>query len=85
MKDPFPMLHPSEYQEKIQLPKIIGIRSFSLKQMAKQKPAFIKPCDTATAADSFFRTYGESALLIMAEGKGLAMAYTWRAVLRDFV
>ncbi|VFV39024.1 trifunctional enzyme subunit, partial [Lynx pardinus] len=61
------------------------ISFFSLEQIANQKPAFIKPCGTVTAADSFFLAYGESAVLIMAEEDGLAMGYKWRAFLRDSV
>ncbi|KAF3818632.1 hypothetical protein GH733_012049, partial [Mirounga leonina] len=41
--------------------------------MAKQKPAFIKSCGIATAANSSFLTDGESVGLIMADEKALAI------------
>uniref|UniRef100_A0A8C8YT13 Trifunctional enzyme subunit beta, mitochondrial n=1 Tax=Prolemur simus TaxID=1328070 RepID=A0A8C8YT13_PROSS len=62
-----------------------GIRPSSLEQMAKLKPAFIKPYGTVTAANSSFLTDGASAMLIMAEEKALAMGYKPKAYLRDFV
>ncbi|XP_063087348.1 trifunctional enzyme subunit beta, mitochondrial isoform X1 [Cavia porcellus] len=74
-----------------------GIRPSSLEQMAKLKPAFIKPYGTVTAANSSFlverqrssfnllRTDGASAMLIMSEDKALAMGYKPKAYLRDFV
>uniref|UniRef100_A0A8D1GJ58 Trifunctional enzyme subunit beta, mitochondrial n=1 Tax=Sus scrofa TaxID=9823 RepID=A0A8D1GJ58_PIG len=61
-----------------------GIRPSSLEQMAKLKPAFIKPYGTVTAANSSFLTDGASAVLIMAEEKALAMGYKPKAYLRDF-
>ncbi|XP_077816087.1 trifunctional enzyme subunit beta, mitochondrial isoform X1 [Macaca mulatta] len=62
-----------------------GIRPSSLEQMAKLKPAFIKPYGTVTAANSSFLTDGASAMLIMAEEKALAMGYKPKAYLRDFM
>ncbi|XP_036079959.1 trifunctional enzyme subunit beta, mitochondrial isoform X2 [Rousettus aegyptiacus] len=62
-----------------------GIRPSSLEQMAKLKPAFIKPYGTVTAANSSFLTDGASAMLIMAEEKALAMGYKPKAYLRDFL
>ncbi|XP_004839189.1 trifunctional enzyme subunit beta, mitochondrial isoform X1 [Heterocephalus glaber] len=62
-----------------------GIRPSSLEQMAKLKPAFIKPYGTVTAANSSFLTDGASAMLIMSEDKALAMGYKPKAYLRDFV
>uniref|UniRef100_A0A8D1GNK3 Trifunctional enzyme subunit beta, mitochondrial n=2 Tax=Sus scrofa TaxID=9823 RepID=A0A8D1GNK3_PIG len=59
-----------------------GIRPSSLEQMAKLKPAFIKPYGTVTAANSSFLTDGASAVLIMAEEKALAMGYKPKAYLR---
>uniref|UniRef100_A0A2K6NQH5 Trifunctional enzyme subunit beta, mitochondrial n=1 Tax=Rhinopithecus roxellana TaxID=61622 RepID=A0A2K6NQH5_RHIRO len=59
-----------------------GIRPSSLEQMAKLKPAFIKPYGTVTAANSSFLTDGASAMLIMAEEKALAMGYKPKAYLR---
>uniref|UniRef100_A0A7N8X1Y5 Trifunctional enzyme subunit beta, mitochondrial n=1 Tax=Mastacembelus armatus TaxID=205130 RepID=A0A7N8X1Y5_9TELE len=62
-----------------------GIRPSSMEQMAKLKPAFIKPHGTVTAANSSFLTDGASAVLIMSEEKALAMGYKPKAYLRDFV
>ncbi|XP_041610543.1 trifunctional enzyme subunit beta, mitochondrial-like [Vulpes lagopus] len=62
-----------------------GIRPSSLEQMAKLKPAFIKPYGTVTAANSSFLTDGTSVMLIMAEEKALAMGYKPKVYLRDFV
>ncbi|XP_059972644.1 trifunctional enzyme subunit beta, mitochondrial isoform X4 [Mesoplodon densirostris] len=62
-----------------------GIRPSSLEQMAKLKPAFIKPYGTVTAANSSFLTDGASAVLILAEEKALAMGYKPKAYLRDFM
>uniref|UniRef100_A0A8C5M9E7 Trifunctional enzyme subunit beta, mitochondrial n=1 Tax=Leptobrachium leishanense TaxID=445787 RepID=A0A8C5M9E7_9ANUR len=62
-----------------------GIRPSSKEQMAKLKPAFIKPYGTVTAANSSFLTDGASAVLIMSEDKALALGYKPKAYLRDFV
>ncbi|KAL5016541.1 hypothetical protein ScPMuIL_006130 [Solemya velum] len=62
-----------------------GIRVSSYEQMAKLKPAFVKPHGTVTAANSSFLTDGGSACLIMSEEKALAMGYKPKAYLRDFV
>uniref|UniRef100_A0AAX7V223 Trifunctional enzyme subunit beta, mitochondrial n=1 Tax=Astatotilapia calliptera TaxID=8154 RepID=A0AAX7V223_ASTCA len=62
-----------------------GIRPSSMDQMAKLKPAFVKPHGTVTAANSSFLTDGASAVLVMSEEKALAMGYKPKAYLRDFV
>ncbi|XP_039874019.1 trifunctional enzyme subunit beta, mitochondrial [Simochromis diagramma] len=62
-----------------------GIRPSSMEQMAKLKPAFVKPHGTVTAANSSFLTDGASAVLVMSEEKALAMGYKPKAYLRDFV
>lgn len=62
-----------------------GIRPSTMEQMAKLKPAFVKPHGTVTAANSSFLTDGASAVLIMSEEKALAMGYKPKAYLRDFV
>ncbi|ELV12455.1 Trifunctional enzyme subunit beta, mitochondrial [Tupaia chinensis] len=62
-----------------------GIRPSSLEQMAKLKPAFVKPYGTVTAANSSFLTDGASTMLIMAEEKVLAMGYKSKVSVRDFV
>uniref|UniRef100_A0A8C5M7Q5 Trifunctional enzyme subunit beta, mitochondrial n=1 Tax=Leptobrachium leishanense TaxID=445787 RepID=A0A8C5M7Q5_9ANUR len=59
-----------------------GIRPSSKEQMAKLKPAFIKPYGTVTAANSSFLTDGASAVLIMSEDKALALGYKPKAYLR---
>ncbi|PWA27628.1 hypothetical protein CCH79_00000560, partial [Gambusia affinis] len=64
-----------------------GIRPSSMEQMAKLKPAFIKPHGTVTAANSSFLTDGASAVLIMSEEKALSMGFKPKAYLRylDFL
>uniref|UniRef100_A0A4W4DSN4 Trifunctional enzyme subunit beta, mitochondrial n=1 Tax=Electrophorus electricus TaxID=8005 RepID=A0A4W4DSN4_ELEEL len=62
-----------------------GIRPSSMEQMAKLKPAFVKPHGTVTAANSSYLTDGASAVLIMSEEKALALGYKPKAYLRDFV
>ncbi|XP_044144632.1 trifunctional enzyme subunit beta, mitochondrial [Bufo gargarizans] len=62
-----------------------GIRPSSMDQLAKLKPAFVKPFGTVTAANSSFLTDGASAVLIMSEEKALALGYKPKAYLRDFV
>ncbi|TSO15213.1 Trifunctional enzyme subunit beta, mitochondrial [Bagarius yarrelli] len=60
-----------------------GIRPSSMEQMAKLKPAFIKPHGTVTAANSSYLTDGASAVLIMSEEKALALGYKPKAYLRS--
>lgn len=62
-----------------------GIRVSTLAQMAKLKPAFVKPHGTVTAANASFLTDGGSACLIMSEDKALAMGFKPKAYLRQFV
>lgn len=62
-----------------------GIKASSLEKMAKLKPAFIKPHGTVTAANASFLTDGASACLLMTEEKALAMGYTPKAYLREFM
>jgi len=62
-----------------------GIRVSSMEQMAKLKPAFIKPHGTVTAANASYLTDGASACLIMSEEKALAMGFKPKAYLRDFL
>uniref|UniRef100_A0AAY5F302 Trifunctional enzyme subunit beta, mitochondrial n=1 Tax=Electrophorus electricus TaxID=8005 RepID=A0AAY5F302_ELEEL len=59
-----------------------GIRPSSMEQMAKLKPAFVKPHGTVTAANSSYLTDGASAVLIMSEEKALALGYKPKAYLR---
>ncbi|XP_073708892.1 trifunctional enzyme subunit beta, mitochondrial [Garra rufa] len=62
-----------------------GIRPSTMEQMAKLKPAFIKPHGTVTAANSSFLTDGASAVLIMSEEKALAMGYKPKAYLSNWL
>ncbi|PVD23590.1 hypothetical protein C0Q70_16862 [Pomacea canaliculata] len=62
-----------------------GIRPSSMEQLAKLKPAFIKPHGTITAANASFLTDGASACLIMSEEKALAMGFKPLAYLRNFI
>ncbi|CAI9608469.1 unnamed protein product [Staurois parvus] len=77
--------HPYKVPGKDTVDKDNGIRPSSMEQMAKLKPAFIKPFGTVTAANSSFLTDGASAVLLMSEEKALAMGYKPKAYLRDFV
>merc|ERR1719342_934546 len=53
-----------------------GIRVSTEEQMAKLKPAFIKPHGTVTAANSSYLTDGASAALIMTEEKAKQLGLT---------
>jgi len=61
-----------------------GIRVSSEEQMAKLKPAFIKPHGTVTAANSSYLTDGASAALIMTEEKAKQLGLTPKAYFRAF-
>jgi len=67
------------------LDKDNGIRPSSPEQMAKLKPAFVKPHGTVTAANASFLTDGASACLIMSEEKALELGYKPKAYLRDYM
>nr|XP_022907778.1 trifunctional enzyme subunit beta, mitochondrial-like [Onthophagus taurus] len=62
-----------------------GIRVSTPDQLAKLKPAFIKPHGTVTAANASFLTDGASACLIMPEAKAKALGLKPKAYLRDFI
>lgn len=62
-----------------------GIRPSSPEQMAKLKPAFVKPHGTITAANASFLTDGASAVLLMSEEKALQLGFKPKAYLRDFL
>ncbi|XP_072913226.1 trifunctional enzyme subunit beta, mitochondrial [Hemitrygon akajei] len=81
LKDVIPFKVPGRHT----VTKDNGIRPSSMEQLAKLKPAFIKPHGTITAANASFLTDGASAVLIMFEDKALAMGYKPLAYLRDFV
>jgi acetyl-CoA acyltransferase len=61
-----------------------GIRVSSQEQMAKLKPAFIKPHGTVTAANSSYLTDGASACLLMTEEKAKEMGFKPKAYLRAY-
>ncbi|XP_048484198.1 trifunctional enzyme subunit beta, mitochondrial [Plutella xylostella] len=61
-----------------------GIRVSTPEQLAKLKPAFIKPHGTVTAANASFLTDGASACLIMSEAKAKELGLKPKAYLRDF-
>jgi acetyl-CoA acyltransferase len=61
-----------------------GVRVSTLEQLAKLKPAFIKPHGTVTAANSSYLTDGASACLIMTEEKAKQLGYKPKAYLRNF-
>lgn len=62
-----------------------GIRVSSPEQLAKLKPAFIKPHGTITAANASYLTDGASACLIMTEEKAKQLGLRPKAYLRDFL
>ncbi|CRL05332.1 CLUMA_CG018138, isoform A [Clunio marinus] len=62
-----------------------GIRVGTAEQLAKLKPAFIKPHGTITAANASYLTDGASACLIMTEEKAKQMGLKPKAYLRDFL
>ncbi|XP_063388088.1 trifunctional enzyme subunit beta, mitochondrial [Cydia fagiglandana] len=61
-----------------------GIRVSTPEQLAKLKPAFIKPHGTVTAANASFLTDGASACLVMPEAKAKELGFKPKAYLRDF-
>merc|ERR1719403_468990 len=61
-----------------------GIRVSTPEQMAKLKPAFIKPHGTVTAANASFLTDGASACLIMTEDKAKELGLKPKAYLRSY-
>ncbi|XP_076628748.1 mitochondrial trifunctional protein beta subunit [Colletes latitarsis] len=61
-----------------------GIRVSTLEQLAKLKPAFVKPYGVVTAANASFLTDGASAALIMTEDRALQLGLTPKAYLRNF-
>jgi acetyl-CoA acyltransferase len=53
-------------------------------QLAKLKPAFVKPYGTVTAANASFLTDGASAGLIMTEEKAKRLGLKPKAYMREF-
>lgn len=62
-----------------------GIRVSTKEQLAKLRPAFIKPHGTITAANASFLTDGASACMITTEAKAKALGLKPKAYLRDFL
>lgn len=62
-----------------------GIRVSTPDQLAKLKPAFVKPYGTVTAANASYLTDGASACLIMTEEKAKSLGLKPKAYLRDFI
>lgn len=62
-----------------------GIRVSTKEQLAKLKPAFVKPHGTVTAANASYLTDGASACLIMSEAKAKQLGLKPKAYLRDFI
>jgi len=60
-----------------------GVRVSNEEQMAKLKPAFIKPHGSVTAGNASFLTDGASAALIASEDYALRHGYKPKAFLRD--
>lgn len=61
-----------------------GIRVSTEEQLAKLKPAFVKPYGTITAANASFLTDGASAALIMTEERALQLGLKPKAYMRNF-
>ncbi|XP_046416156.1 trifunctional enzyme subunit beta, mitochondrial [Neodiprion fabricii] len=61
-----------------------GIRVSTPEQLAKLKPAFVKPYGTVTAANASFLTDGASAALIMTEERAKQLGLKPKAYLRNF-
>jgi acetyl-CoA acyltransferase len=62
-----------------------GVRVSTKEQMAKLKPAFIRPHGTVTAANASYLTDGASACLLMTEQKAKQLGLKPLAYLRDYV
>lgn len=62
-----------------------GIRVSTKEQLAKLRPAFIKPQGTVTAANASYLTDGASACVIMTEEKAKSLGLRPKAYLRDFL
>lgn len=61
-----------------------GIRISTKEQMAKLRPAFVKPYGTITAANASYLTDGASACLIMTEERAKQLGFKPKAYIRDF-
>lgn len=61
-----------------------GVRVSTKEQLAKLKPAFVKPYGTVTAANASYLTDGASAGLIMTEEKAKQLGLKPKAFMRAF-
>lgn len=61
-----------------------GVRVSTSEQLAKLKPAFVKPYGTVTAANASFLTDGASAAFITTEEKARQLGLKPKAYLRQF-
>lgn len=57
----------------------------SLEKLSKLRPAFVKKYGTITAGNASSLTDGASATLIMSEEKALALGYTPKAIIKDYI
>jgi acetyl-CoA acetyltransferase family protein len=62
-----------------------GIRVAPPEQLAKLKPAFVKPHGSITAANASFLTDGAAAVLLMTEDKAHELGLTPKAIVHDYV
>ncbi|ENN76085.1 trifunctional enzyme subunit beta, mitochondrial [Dendroctonus ponderosae] len=62
-----------------------GIRVSTPEQLAKLKPAFIKPHGTITAANASYLTDGASACIVTTEARAKALGLKPKAYLRNFL
>lgn len=81
LSDVVPVKHPKT--DKF-IEKDNGIRVSTEAQMAKLKPAFIKPHGTVTAANASYLTDGASCALLMSEEKAKELGLTPKAYLRTY-
>jgi len=61
-----------------------GIRVSTDEQMAKLKPAFVKPHGTVTAANASYLTDGASAALMMTQAKCDELGLKGRSIMKDY-
>lgn len=62
-----------------------GIRVAPLDQLAKLRPAFVKPHGSITAANASFLTDGAAVVLLTTEHKAKELGLTPKAILHDYV
>ncbi|MBX3421498.1 MAG: acetyl-CoA C-acyltransferase [Pirellulaceae bacterium] len=62
-----------------------GIRVAPLDQLAKLRPAFVKPHGSITAANASFLTDGAAVVMLMSEDKARQLGLTPKAVIHDYL